>query len=212
MPLSLHHILTELGIQGLGDILCRSCKAEPTIIDASELKQRYGSQVTRKHQFALNRLTLFAHEGPDQAESKHDPIVFNSSASLPIELRHVNKTLLEADLARHKRSGSPTCEGLWQPDSSQTATQLICKAMRSAFGIPAPVARIVFNMTSSSRRKSNLKRRLDRQLYRPREVLKAAETIDSPHLPNCYQKGPGKQAIPKTSNLCLATILLAVMT
>ena len=114
VPLSLFHILTELGIQGLGDVLCRSRKAEPTMIDASDLKQRYGSKVTRKHQIALNRLTLFAHEGPDQAESKHDPIVFNSSASLPIELCHVNRTLLEADFARHKRSGPPTCEGQWQ--------------------------------------------------------------------------------------------------
>ena len=76
--------MTELGIQGLGDILCRSRKAEPTIIDASELKQRYGSKATRKHQIALNRLTLLAREGPVQAESKDDPIVLNSSASLPI--------------------------------------------------------------------------------------------------------------------------------
>ena len=181
VPLSLFHILTELGIQGLGDILCRSRKAEPTIIDASELKQRYGSKVTRKHQIALNRLTLLAHEGPTQAESMQDPIAFNNSASLPIELRRVNKTLLEADFARHKRSGSPTCEGRWQPDSSQTATQLICTAMRTAFGRPAPVEKIVLNITSSSRRKSNAQRRLDRQLYRPREVFKAAETLA--HIP-----------------------------
>ena len=39
----------------------------------------------------------------------------------------------------------------------------------------------MLNMTSSSRRKSNIKRRLDRQLYRPREVLKAADTLtDAP--------------------------------
>ena len=171
------HILTELGIHRLEDILCRCRKAEPTIIDASELKQRYGSKDTTKHQTALNRLALLAHVGPVQAESKHDPIAFNSSASLPIELRHVNRTLLEADFARHKCSGSPMCEGQWQPDSSQTTTQLICKAMQTAFGRPAPVEKILLNMTSSSRRKSNTKRRLDRQPYRPREVLKAAETL-----------------------------------
>ena len=77
VPLSLFHILTELGIQRLEDILCRSCKAEPTIIDASEFKQRYGSKVTRKRQIALNRLTLLAHKGPAQAESKIDPIALN---------------------------------------------------------------------------------------------------------------------------------------
>ena len=125
MPLSLFHILKELGIQRLEDIICRSRKADPTIIDASELKQRYGSKVTRKHQIALNRLTLLAHEVPVQAESMQDPIAFNSSASLPNELRHVNQTLLEADFARHKRSGSPTCEGQWQPDSSQL--EAVCK-------------------------------------------------------------------------------------
>ena len=117
VPHSRFHILTELGIQRLEDILCRSRKAEPTIIDASELKQRYGSKVTRKHQIALNSLTLLAHEGPVQAESKHDPIVFNSSASLPIELPHVNRTLLEADFARHKRSGSPT----WRASGNRIA-------------------------------------------------------------------------------------------
>ena len=185
VPLSLFHILTEIGVQRLEDILCRSRK--PTIIDASELKQRYGSKVTMKHQTALNHLTLLAHEGPVQAEAKHEPIAFNSSASLPIKLRHVNRTLLEADFARHKRSGSTngltslTCEGQWQLDSSKTATQLICKAMRTAFGQPAPVEKIVLNMTRSSRRKSNTERRLDRQLYRPREALKAAEILaDTP--------------------------------
>ena len=205
VPLSLFHILTELGIQRLEDILCRSRKAEPTIIDASELKQRYGSKVTRKHQIALTRLTLLAmlaHEGPVQAELKHDPIAFNSLASLPIELRYVNRTLLEADFARHRRSGSPTCEGRWQPDSSQTATQLICKAMRTAFGRPAPVEKIMLNMTSSSRRKSNTKRSLDRQLYRPREVLKAAETLadtpqDSPNSPNLLLQRTRKAKNPE---------------
>ena len=201
VPLSLFHTLTELGIQRLVDILSRSRKAEPTIIDASELKQRYGSKVTRKHQIALN-LPLLAHEGPVQAESEHDPIAFNSSASLPIELRHVNRTLLEADFARHRRSGSPTSEGWWQPDSSQTATQLICKAMRTAFGRPAPVDKIMLNMTSSSRRKSNTKRRLDRQLYRPREVLRAAETLadtpqDSVNSPNLLFKRTRKAKNPE---------------
>ena len=119
VPLSLFHVLTELGIHKLEDILCRSRKAEPTIIDASELKQRFGSKVTRKHQIALNRLTLLANRGLVQTEPRQDPTAFNSSASLPVELRHVDKTLLEADFARHKRSGPPTCDGQWQPDSSQ---------------------------------------------------------------------------------------------
>lgn len=97
-----------------------------------------------------------------------------------LELRHVIRTLLEADFARHKRSGSPTCEGQWQPDSSQTAIQLICKAMRTAFGRPAPVEKILLNMTSSSRRKSNTKRRLDRQLYRERERERDCTTSIQP--------------------------------
>ena len=63
----------------------------------AELKQRFGSKVIRKHLIALNRLTLLAHEGPFPAESGQVPISYNSLASLPIELRHVNRGLLEAD-------------------------------------------------------------------------------------------------------------------
>ena len=39
--------------------------------------------------------------------------------------------------------------------------------------------KIVLNMTSGLRRKSNNKRKLDWQLYKPREILKAAETKDT---------------------------------
>ena len=56
----------------------------------------------------------------------------------------------------------------------------------------------MLNMTSSSRRKSNTKRRLDRQLYRPREVLKAAETLtDTPQDSfNLLSKGAKKAKDP----------------
>ena len=133
------------------------------------------SLVTRKHQFALNRLPLLAHDGPLQAKSGQDPMAYNSSASLPVEMRHVDVTLIEADFKRHKRSASTGYNGDWHPDSSQTATQLISMALRTAFGRPAPAENITLNMTGSCRRKSKTKRRLTQQLYRPQEVLEAEE-------------------------------------
>ena len=73
--------------------------------------------------------------------------------------------------------------------------------MRTAFGRPAPVEKTMLNMTSSQ--KSDTKRRLDRQLYRPREleVLKAAETLadtpqDSPNSPNLLSKRTKKEKDP----------------
>ena len=67
--------------------------------------------VTRKHQVALNRLTLLAHDGPLQAESGQDPMMHNSSASLPVEMRRVDVTLIEADFKRHKRLESTSYKG-----------------------------------------------------------------------------------------------------
>ena len=157
---SLFQVLANLDIQTIKNILCKSRKSRPTVIDAAELKQRYGFMVTRKHQVALNRLTLLAHDGPLQAESGPDPMTHNSSASLPVEMRQVDVTLIEADLERHKRSDSTSYEGDWQPDSSQTATQLISRALRTAFGRPAPAEKITLNMTGSCWRKSKTKHRL----------------------------------------------------
>ena len=184
VPLSLIHVLADLGIQRLEDILCKSRKSKPTIVDAAELKQRYGSMVNRKHQVALNRLTLLAHGGPLQAESGQDPMAHNSSASLPVEMRQVDVTLIEADFKRHKRPDSTSCKGDWQPDSSQTATQLISNALRTAFGRPAPAKKITLNMTGSCRRKSKTKRRLTQQLYRPRQVLEADDALPASQKPS----------------------------
>ncbi len=53
VPMGSFHVLAKLGIHQLEDILCKLQKAKPTIIDASELKLRYGSRVplsvTRKN-------------------------------------------------------------------------------------------------------------------------------------------------------------------
>ena len=132
IPLGLFHVLADLGIHSLMDILCKSRKAKPTIIDARELKQRFGSRVTRQHQVALNRLTLLAHDGPSQAVFGRDPMSYSSSASLPIEMRHVSSMLLQEEFERHKRADPASVKGKWQPDSTHTAMQLVSKALRAA--------------------------------------------------------------------------------
>ena len=202
VPLSLFHVLADLGIQRLDDILCKSRKSRPTVIDAVELKRRYGSMVTRKHQVALNRLTLLAHDGPLQAESGRDPMAHNSSASLPVEMRHVDVKLIQADFKRHKRSDSTSCKGDWQPDSSQTATQLISKAFRTAFGWPAPAEKITLNMTGSCRRESKTKCSLTQQPYRTQEVLEADDALPASQKSTSKRSRQAKASVRKPPASC----------
>ena len=171
VPLSIMHDLAELGIQRLEDILCRSRKAIPILIDTTELERRFGRKVSKRHKLALNRLTMLAHTGPVRSEAPHHP---DGCGSLPIEMRQVDLGLLEADFQRHKQPAMDNYVGTLKPDTSQTATQLISSALRKAFEQLAPVAPVTtiqIDVSCCGRKSAAKKRKECSMEYSPLNIL-----------------------------------------
>lgn len=121
VPLSLGglvHILADLGIQNGGQFL-HVLQGLQGLTDAAEVKQRYGSVVTRNHRYQIALICLNlrvpAHADPPQpaVESGRDPTALPAYWS--VGMCHVDVTLVEANVKWHscRRSGSA---GDWQPD------------------------------------------------------------------------------------------------